>query len=229
MLADSKLPTMFCTEVVNTACYVLNRVSITRPHVKTPYELLTGKVPAIHYLKPFGCKVIILNTSDLLRKFDGKANEGYIVGYSNHSKAYRVYNLHAKKIEETLNLRFLEDQPNIQGQGHAWYFDLDYLTDQLGYTRHVANQTAGSQELPTHPAGIFDDDSESDSEKDEQTIVVPSFPPNPLAGYHSADAPEDESHYAEDLARLKKQEHAATHEATRLGEKCAVETEALLK
>lgn len=57
-----------------------------------------------------------------------------IVGYSTYSKAYRVYNLSAKKIEETLNLRFLEDKPNIQGKGHDWYFDLEYLTDHLGYT-----------------------------------------------------------------------------------------------
>nr|GFB38947.1 ribonuclease H-like domain-containing protein [Tanacetum cinerariifolium] len=47
MLADSKLPTMFWTEAVSTACYVLNRVSITNPHNKTPYELLSGKIPNI--------------------------------------------------------------------------------------------------------------------------------------------------------------------------------------
>ncbi|GJY67278.1 putative ribonuclease H-like domain-containing protein, partial [Tanacetum coccineum] len=47
MLADSKLPTMFWTEAVSTACYVLNRVSITNPHNKTPYELISGKVPQI--------------------------------------------------------------------------------------------------------------------------------------------------------------------------------------
>ena len=55
MLADSKLPTMFWTEAVGTACYVLNRVSITRPYNKTLYELLTGKIPTIIYFKPFGC------------------------------------------------------------------------------------------------------------------------------------------------------------------------------
>ncbi|GKD08314.1 hypothetical protein Tco_1187999 [Tanacetum coccineum] len=32
---------------------------------------------------------------------------------------YRVYNLSSKKIEETLNLRYLEDKPNVQG--HEWY------------------------------------------------------------------------------------------------------------
>nr|GFA17358.1 ribonuclease H-like domain, reverse transcriptase, RNA-dependent DNA polymerase [Tanacetum cinerariifolium] len=76
MLADSKLPTMFWTEAVSTACYVLNRVSITNPHNKTPYELLSGKIPNIRNLKPFGCQMTILNTSDHLGKFEGKANDG---------------------------------------------------------------------------------------------------------------------------------------------------------
>ncbi|GJX93040.1 putative ribonuclease H-like domain-containing protein [Tanacetum coccineum] len=43
MLADSKLPTMFWTEAVSMACYVLNRVSITNPHNKTPYDLISGR------------------------------------------------------------------------------------------------------------------------------------------------------------------------------------------
>nr|GEV95131.1 hypothetical protein [Tanacetum cinerariifolium] len=42
MLADSFLHTTFWAEAVNTACYVLNRVLVTKPQNKTPYELLTG-------------------------------------------------------------------------------------------------------------------------------------------------------------------------------------------
>ncbi|GJR06527.1 putative ribonuclease H-like domain-containing protein [Tanacetum coccineum] len=45
MLADSFLPNTFWAEAVSTACYVLNRVLVTKPHNKTPYELLTGKGP----------------------------------------------------------------------------------------------------------------------------------------------------------------------------------------
>ncbi|GKA41170.1 putative ribonuclease H-like domain-containing protein [Tanacetum coccineum] len=71
MLADSKLPTMFWTKAVRTACYVLNRVLVTSPHNKTLYALLTGNIPLINHFKPFGCHVIILNTSDHLGKFDG--------------------------------------------------------------------------------------------------------------------------------------------------------------
>ncbi|GJZ02210.1 putative ribonuclease H-like domain-containing protein [Tanacetum coccineum] len=42
MLADSKLPTIFWAEAVNTACYVQNRVLVIKPHNKTPYELFLG-------------------------------------------------------------------------------------------------------------------------------------------------------------------------------------------
>nr|GEY24093.1 putative ribonuclease H-like domain-containing protein [Tanacetum cinerariifolium] len=74
MLADLFLPTTFWAEAVNTACYVLNRVLVTKPQNKTPYELLTCKHPIISYLRPFGCHVTILNTIDQFGKFDGKSD-----------------------------------------------------------------------------------------------------------------------------------------------------------
>nr|GEW23783.1 hypothetical protein [Tanacetum cinerariifolium] len=83
--------------------------------------------------------------SDHLGKFDGKADEGYIVGYSASNKAYRVYNVPNKKVEESMNLSFSEGTTNVQGLGHEWYFDLDYLTNSLGYKHVPANQSAGTQ------------------------------------------------------------------------------------
>nr|GEV79254.1 retrovirus-related Pol polyprotein from transposon TNT 1-94 [Tanacetum cinerariifolium] len=118
MLADSKLPTMFWTKAVRTACYVLNRVLVTSPQNKTPYALLTRYIPFVSHFKPFGCHVTILNKSDQLGKFDGKADEGYIVGYSVSNKAYRVYNVPNKRVKESMNLTFLEEKPNVQGLGH---------------------------------------------------------------------------------------------------------------
>nr|GFB67518.1 putative ribonuclease H-like domain-containing protein [Tanacetum cinerariifolium] len=46
MLVDSLLPIPFWAEAVNTACYVQNRVLVTKPHNKTPYELLHGRTPS---------------------------------------------------------------------------------------------------------------------------------------------------------------------------------------
>ncbi|GJR41310.1 hypothetical protein Tco_1216994 [Tanacetum coccineum] len=53
-----------------------NRVLVTKPHNKTPYELLLGRPPSISFMRPFGCPVTILNTLDPLGKFDRKADEG---------------------------------------------------------------------------------------------------------------------------------------------------------
>ncbi|GJX72376.1 putative ribonuclease H-like domain-containing protein [Tanacetum coccineum] len=110
MLADSFLPNTFWAEAVSTACYVLNRVLVTKPHNKTPYELLTGKIPIISYIRPFGCHVTILNTIDHLGKFAGKSDEGFLVGYSLQSKAFRVYNLETKYYEDKSAHHLLREQ-----------------------------------------------------------------------------------------------------------------------
>ncbi|GJV43984.1 putative ribonuclease H-like domain-containing protein [Tanacetum coccineum] len=115
MLANSLLPTVFWAEAVNTACYVLNRVLMTKAHNKTPYELIIGRPPSISFMRPFGCHVTILNTLDPLGKFDGKAEEGFLVGYSINSKAFRVFNSQTRKVEENLHVNFLENKPNVAG------------------------------------------------------------------------------------------------------------------
>ncbi|GJY94830.1 retrovirus-related pol polyprotein from transposon TNT 1-94 [Tanacetum coccineum] len=142
MLADSLLPTTFWAEAVSTACYVQNRVLVTKPHNKTPYELLHGRPPSISFMRPFGCPVTILNTLDPLGKFDGKADEGFFVGYSINSKAFRVFNTRTRKVEENLHITFLENKPNVAGSGPDWLFDIDLLTNSMNYEPVTArNQT----------------------------------------------------------------------------------------
>ncbi|GJW11182.1 putative ribonuclease H-like domain-containing protein, partial [Tanacetum coccineum] len=115
MLADSKLPTTFWAEAVSTACYVHNRVLVVKPHNKTPYDLFRGLKPALNIMRPFGCHVTILNTLDNLGKFDGKSDEGFFIGYSLSSKAFRVYNTRTRRVEENLHIGFLENKPLIEG------------------------------------------------------------------------------------------------------------------
>ncbi|GKE61873.1 retrovirus-related pol polyprotein from transposon TNT 1-94 [Tanacetum coccineum] len=133
MLADSLLPIQLWAEAVHTACYVLNRVLVTKPQMKTPYELLMGKPPNISFMKPFGCPLTILNTMDHLSKFEGKSEEGYLLGYSTNSKGFRVYNRVTRKVQDCLHVDFLEDQMNQKGKGPDWMFDLDILSPSLNY------------------------------------------------------------------------------------------------
>ncbi|GJU14708.1 putative ribonuclease H-like domain-containing protein [Tanacetum coccineum] len=180
MLADSLLPTTFWAEAVSTACYVLNRVRVTKPQNKTPYELLFGQKPIISYIRPFGCHVTILDTLMWLGKFDGKSNEGFLVGYSLNSKAYRVYNLVTKRVEVNLHVNFLEDKPNVKGVGYRWMFDIDYLTDSMNYIpvslENQANPHAGTSEVTNSAGTSQTPNANASEEKDEdaELIVVPS-------------------------------------------------------
>nr|GEZ93291.1 ribonuclease H-like domain-containing protein [Tanacetum cinerariifolium] len=134
-LVDKKVK----VEAVNTACYVQNKVLVVKPHIKTPYELFRGRTPTLSFMRPFRFHVTILNTLDHLGKFDGKADEGYFVGYSMNSKAFRVYNIRTKRVEENLNVRFLEDKPIIAGAGPKWLFDIDILTKSMKYVPVIAS------------------------------------------------------------------------------------------
>nr|GEW02833.1 ribonuclease H-like domain-containing protein [Tanacetum cinerariifolium] len=138
MLADSKLPTTFKVEVVNTACYVQNKVLVVKPHNKTPYELYHGQTPTLSFMRPFGCPVTILNNINHLSKFEGKADEGFFIGYSLNSKAFRVFNSRTRILEENLHIRFSESTPNVVGSGPDWLFDIDALTRIMNYEPIVA-------------------------------------------------------------------------------------------
>ncbi|GJW53885.1 ribonuclease H-like domain-containing protein [Tanacetum coccineum] len=147
----SLLPTTFWAEAVNTTCYVQNRVLVTKPHNKTPYELLHGRPSSISFMRPFGCLVTILNTLDPLGKFDGKADKGFLVGYSINSKAFRVFNTRTGKVEENLHINFLENKPNIAGSCPKWLFDIDSLTKSMNYEPVTAgNQTNGNAGIKTN-------------------------------------------------------------------------------
>ncbi|GJV16172.1 putative ribonuclease H-like domain-containing protein [Tanacetum coccineum] len=146
----------------------LEWVLIVKPHNKTPYELFRGIKLAIRFMKPFRCHVTILNTLDKLGKFDGKSDEGFFVGYSLSSKAFRVYNIRTRKVQENLHIGFLENKPMIEGNGPKWLFDLDSLTQSMNYVPVVAgtfsNDFAGIQ-------GVSE--SSTSSQQDQDWIAMP--------------------------------------------------------
>ncbi|GKG27603.1 putative ribonuclease H-like domain-containing protein, partial [Tanacetum coccineum] len=78
---------------------------------------------------PFGCPLTILNTLDHLGKFDGKSEEGYLLGYSTSSKGFRVYNRVARKVQDCLHVDFLENQENQKGILIKHINDINYHYD----------------------------------------------------------------------------------------------------
>ncbi|GJW37304.1 hypothetical protein Tco_0060224 [Tanacetum coccineum] len=207
-------------------------VTETRPNLA---EFQDFNVPYAFwsYIRPFGCHVTILNTIDHLGKFAGKSDEGFLVGYSLQSKAFRVYNLETKRVEENLHINFLENKPNIAGKGPTWLFDLDYLTDSMNYhpvrSENQANHLAGQQEANQN-AGTEDiidaGDSETEDESAQDCFVLPIWPsysstitPD-LKTDEKRDGPrEEEQVFMDELERLKRQEKEANEEAESLRKK----------
>nr|GEU59368.1 hypothetical protein [Tanacetum cinerariifolium] len=130
--------TEFKSRVMNQFCKVkgiMRQYSIARtPQQNEVAErrnktlIEASRTLSISFLRPFGCLVTILNTIDHLGKFDGKADEGFFIGYSLNSKAFRVFNSRTKIVEENLHARFSENTPNNVGSGPNWLFDIDALT-----------------------------------------------------------------------------------------------------
>ncbi|GJS77773.1 putative ribonuclease H-like domain-containing protein [Tanacetum coccineum] len=189
MLVDSKFPTTFWAEAVNTDCYVLNRVLVIKPHNKIPYELIHGRPPLIDFMKPFGCPVTILNTWDYLGKFDAKAEEGYFVGYSMVSKAMRVFNQRTRIVEETLNIRFLKNTPNVKGNRPDWLFDVDTLTISMNYVPVVAgNKTNG---IAGTKDNIVAGQAQKEKEPKQEYILIPLCTTDPLISQGPKDSEGD--------------------------------------
>nr|GEU39611.1 putative ribonuclease H-like domain-containing protein [Tanacetum cinerariifolium] len=189
MIVDSKLPTTFWAEAVNTSCYVLNRDLVIKPQNKTPYELIHGRPPLIDFMKPFGCPVIILNTRDHLGKFDGKADEGFFVGYSVVNKAMRVFNKRTRIVEETLNIKFLENAPNVKRNGLDWLFDIDSLIISMNNEPVVAgkqtNGIAGTKDK------IVACQAKKKKKPKQEYILIPICTTNPLISQGPKDSAVD--------------------------------------
>jgi hypothetical protein len=112
MMHETNLAKYLWAEAVNTACYVQNRIFIRPILNKTAYELFKGRKPNISYFHQFGCTCYILNNKVHLNKFDAKAYKGTFIGYSERSKAYRLYISETHTVEESIHVRFDDKEPD---------------------------------------------------------------------------------------------------------------------
>ncbi|GJX39954.1 putative ribonuclease H-like domain-containing protein [Tanacetum coccineum] len=116
---------------------------VTERRNRTLIKAARTITPTLSFMRPFGCPVTILNTIDHLGKFDGKADEGFFVGYSLNSKAFRVFNSRTRIVEENLHIRFSENTPNVVGTK---------ASDNAGQARKETEPVKNYILLPLWPA-----------------------------------------------------------------------------
>jgi len=139
MLNASGLARNFWAEALNTSCYIINRCMIRPILNKTPYKLFKRRKPNIMHLTIFGCKCYVHNNGkDALGKFDPRSDEAIFLGYSSHSKAYKVFNKRTLCVEESVHVLF--DESNSLNENDVQ--DEDF---ELGLTKKdcLPNQKKG--------------------------------------------------------------------------------------
>ncbi|GJY34160.1 putative ribonuclease H-like domain-containing protein [Tanacetum coccineum] len=104
-------------------------------------------------------------------------------------KAMRVFNKRTRIVEETLNIRFLENAPNVTGNGPNWLFDVDSLKISMNYVPVVAgNQTNG---IAGTRDNIVTGQAEKKTEPEQEYILIPFCTTNPLISQGPKDSEED--------------------------------------
>ncbi|GKA31900.1 copia protein [Tanacetum coccineum] len=166
---NSFLPNTFWAEAVSTACYVLNRVLVTKSQNKTPYELITGK-------------------------FEGKSDEGFLIGYSLNSKAFRPVRLE-NQANKTVDLEEANHSAGTQDNIDVGNSEMEAKSAQDYFVLPIWS---------SYTSTVKSSEAKNEDEK-----------PNRNTGLKTNDEPVDQEDQAflEELKRLKRQEKEANDAA----------------
>ena len=116
MIHDQDLPMHLWEEVARIVVYVHNRTLHSILENKTPEEVFSGKKPKVIHLRIFGCPVYIHIPKEKRTKLDPSGKKVIFVGYSESSKAYRIYFPGLKKIDISRDVKFDEDSTYIKSR-----------------------------------------------------------------------------------------------------------------
>jgi hypothetical protein len=110
MLHDQSLPLYLWAEACATTIYLQNRSPHRILGKMTPEEAFTSRRPDVEHIRIFGCSTFSHVPSERRTKLDPTAQQGILVGYSEVSKAYRIYIPPLRKVQVSRDVRFEEDK-----------------------------------------------------------------------------------------------------------------------
>jgi len=108
MMLQANLPDSLWAEAINTAAYLRNRCATKSLNGITPFEAWTQRKPYVGFFRTIGSKTIALNKNRKGKKFQPKGEEYLLVGYSEESKAYRLWKPGTKTVIKARDVKFFE-------------------------------------------------------------------------------------------------------------------------
>ena len=109
---------------------------------QTPHELWYGETPSVKHFKKFGSKCYIKNNDEQLGKLEPRADEGILLGYSPHSKAYKCYNKRLERIVDSIDV-VVDEEGNIPRQ-----VNYENIKEDEDYPSNQTDDEEEPQEAP---------------------------------------------------------------------------------
>jgi hypothetical protein len=109
MMNDRNISMFLRGEAAMTVVYIQNRIPHCILKNMTPEEAFFGKKPSEEHLRIFGCPVYIHILKDKRKKLGPSGKKGIFFGYSETSKAYRIYVPGQQKVEISKAVTFDEN------------------------------------------------------------------------------------------------------------------------
>jgi hypothetical protein len=142
MLREKNLSNDYWDEVVACSVYILNRSPTTSVKDKVPQEAWSGTKLNVSHFKIFGCIAFAHIPEELRKKLDNRSEKCIFIGYSEQSKAYRLYNPVTKKFLVSRDVKFLENK--------SWSEQENVTLDSQNPLHQIDEQTENSEQQ-AHP------------------------------------------------------------------------------
>lgn len=162
MLSAKNIPKTFWPEAVNWTIYVLNRCPTLAVKDFTPQEAWSGVKPSVEHFRVFGC-IAHVHVPDVRRsKLDNKSFTCVLLGVSEESKGYRLYDPVAKKVVVSRDVIFEEEK--------QWDWD-------VSYEEHISIDLEwgdDDKEMNKSGEGVNDNGHEVNDEEEEENSSLSS-------------------------------------------------------
>ncbi|KAK8947207.1 hypothetical protein KSP39_PZI006814 [Platanthera zijinensis] len=155
LLQQRGLPKQFWGEAMHTAVHIINRAPTKALTNSTPYETWYKRKPSIHHFKIFGSIAYALTTREHRDKLEKKGEKCIMVGYSQESKGYRLYN--------PITQRLIISRDTIFDEDKSW--DWNAVEDQtplfLDFVEDAAEDpSSDSPSQPPNPPSVEESSSD---------------------------------------------------------------------
>ncbi|CAN1850045.1 Retrovirus-related Pol polyprotein from transposon TNT 1-94 [Linum perenne] len=143
LLLQSRVPSIFWSEVLHTIVHLINRQVTPVLDDSTPYAKLFTTPPTYKHLRVFGCVCYVLLPRTERTKLTSKSARCVFMGYSDHHKGYVCYDPHARRMRISHHVVFLE---------HVFYYsDNDSTLDDLTTTLPMFPRLISFEDDPPPP------------------------------------------------------------------------------